>query len=482
MAPTQLSRPVSAFASWAKLTVKGLKPQERVFFGFLIYIVVARLARQLRTRLLGKSGEVCKKDVKVTGTTKKFSQTESDDGSKADLGLSDAAPYYLPVLVRAMDLVQMLQTKTLSSDHTPWGKFKRELWLVFTLIPFLEVFSSHDWANPTDEQVKNHPAKDLKFRMPLFLWTIVELISTVVSLGLICDSKANLRLRDRIGATMMLGIFNGALGITYAHELLHKRDTAGTVAGTALLANVGYVHWSEEHLVGHHKNVATPEDPATARFGQSIYAFLPQTVVGTLKSAWGIEHDRLGGGPLWWLTPKNKVLSGFGYSLGWVACMSAILKQPFKKVLGYFTLQAVVGAGLLEWVNYIEHYGLERKKGEDGKYEPVDPTHSWNSPHRMSNTLLLKLQRHSDHHSFAARPYEVLRNFKESPQLPTGYAGMLPLAAFPPLFRWVMDPLVVANREGKNVEEETKKATRKVNVLTALGLVAGSALVAAIPE
>jgi len=474
-----------------KKFVKAAKektPQELIFLGFIGSLGAARGWRLLKKSLNKESnsgeGSDTVQKVRVVGG-KTFTQTDDDEGATTGLDISAAFPFWLPIIVRLFDLVRVIRDGAagLGGGHTAFGRFKREIWVIFALLPFIEHMTAKDWANPTDKQVKEHPLRDWRFRVPLFLWTIIEIVSTALTLGIVCDPKAKLRIRDRLGATLMLGIFNGALGITYAHELLHKRDFLGKLAGNALLANVCYVHWADEHTIGHHNNVSTPDDPASARLGQSVYEFIPQTLIGTLKSAWSLEKKRLDkdGKPRWWLTHRNKVLSGFIASLVWALCIAKMTKRRVPSILGAFALQSAAGVLLLEWVNYIEHYGLARKKLPGGGYEPVDPTHSWNSPHRLSNTLLLKLQRHSDHHTFANRPYELLRNFKESPQLPTGYTGMIPLACFPSVFKWVMDPLVKAYQEGDG-DQGTVEAEGKLKKLSAVWVGLFAVLINLLPE
>eukprot|EP01062_Namystynia_karyoxenos_P074539 TRINITY_DN71483_c0_g1_i1.p1 TRINITY_DN71483_c0_g1~~TRINITY_DN71483_c0_g1_i1.p1 ORF type:complete len:503 (+),score=200.28 TRINITY_DN71483_c0_g1_i1:85-1509(+) len=459
MAPSQSTLLVRRFAE--------MEPQRQLFLSFILWVCGWRAVRLARKMLRPDSASASDggKEVRVVGSGKVFTQTSSNDGLEAGLGWRAALPYYLPALVRVLDVLDMVRGN--GRGISGWDRFKREMFVIFVLLPVLDHYVAHDWSNPTEEQVRSHPQRDLKFRFPLFLWSALELVTTVLTLGQVADPKAQMPLRDRVGATVILGIFNG-LGINYAHELLHKRDAPGRAAGYALLANVAYVHWAEEHLQGHHAKVGTPEDPASARKGDSLYKFLPRTVGGTLRSAWELEARRLGSTtPLWWLTPRNKVLSGFAATLAWTICIARLTGRKWKEVIGWFGLQASIAVLLLEMVNYIEHYGLSRQKGPDGKYEPVDPTHSWNAPQQLSNVLLLKLQRHSDHHAFAARPYEVLRNFKESPQLPTGYTGMLGLATVPPLFKWIMDPLVEANQEGgKAAEEGTTAAERKMKYVS----------------
>jgi alkane 1-monooxygenase len=116
--------------------------------------------------------------------------------------------------------------------------------------------------------------------------------------------------------------------------------------------------------------------------------------------------------------------------------------------LPFLLVQAFYGASLLEVVNYIEHYGLLRQKDSTGRYERCAPRHSWNSNHLVTNLFLYQLQRHSDHHANPTRRFQALRHFEDSPQLPSGYAGMLVLAYIPPLWFWVMDKRVKAHLNG----------------------------------
>ncbi len=232
-----------------------------------------------------------------------------------------------------------------------------------------------------------------------------------------------------------MGIVSG-IAINTAHELGHKRAGLERWLSKVALAQSGYGHFFIEHNRGHHVRVATPEDPASARLGESFWAFLPRTVAGSLRSAWGLERARLarGGRSSW--TLRNDILNAWAMT----ALLFGGLTAAFGLVvLPYLLAQAVLGFCLLEVVNYLEHYGLLRQRREDGRYERCRPEHSWNSNNVASNVLLYHLQRHSDHHANPTRRYQALRHVDEAPQLPTGYAGMILIALVPPLWRQVMD-------------------------------------------
>jgi alkane 1-monooxygenase len=235
------------------------------------------------------------------------------------------------------------------------------------------------------------------------------------------------------------------VAINTAHELGHKRASSERWLSRVALAQTGYGHFFIEHNRGHHVRVATPEDPASARLGESFYAFWPRTVSGSLRSAWELEKARLARmdrGP--W-TIRNDALSAWAMTLALYGALALVFGPV---VLPYLAIQAVIGFSLLEVVNYLEHYGLLRGRREDGRYERTAPEHSWNSNNVASNVLLYHLQRHSDHHANPLRRYQALRHFDEAPQLPTGYAGMIVAAALPPVWRRVMDHRVLEHYGG----------------------------------
>ncbi|HEV8689133.1 MAG TPA: alkane 1-monooxygenase, partial [Ideonella sp.] len=247
-----------------------------------------------------------------------------------------------------------------------------------------------------------------------------------------------------IGLVLTVGGING-VAINTAHELGHKLPRWERWLARITLAPVAYGHFYVEHNRGHHVRVATPEDPASARLGESYWAFLPRTMIGSVRSAWAIEAARLHARRRSAWHWRNEVLQAWGMTLLLYAALAAAFGPG---VLVFLLVQAFYGASLLEVVNYIEHYGLLRAMRPDGRREPCDATHSWNSSHVLSNLFLYQLQRHSDHHAHPGRRYQALRHCEESPQLPSGYAAMLLLAYVPPLWFKVMDPKVLAHCGG----------------------------------
>lgn len=236
-----------------------------------------------------------------------------------------------------------------------------------------------------------------------------------------------------------LGVIGGILAINVAHELIHRRAVFDRLAGGVLLSMVNYAGFKVEHLRSHHLYVATPKDASTARLNQSVYTFVLKSVWHNPFRAWQLERTRLTrkGLPVWhW---QNELIWWNGLSLMWCV-LCAVLFGPLGVVV--YLLQGVIAAATLEVINYIEHYGLLRQQLPDGRYEPPNPNHSWNSDYFLSNAILLQLQRHADHHANPVVPFPYLRHQKDAPQLPLGYAAMFSVALIPPLWRRIMNPRI----------------------------------------
>jgi alkane 1-monooxygenase len=235
------------------------------------------------------------------------------------------------------------------------------------------------------------------------------------------------------------------VGINTAHELGHKKDALERWLAKITLAQTWYGHFFIEHNRGHHVRVATPEDPASARFGETFWEFLPRSVAGSLRSSWELEAQRmrrLGKSPF---NIRNDVLNAWLMSLVFWGVMIAVFGPA---VIPFMVIQAVFGFTLLETVNYLEHYGLLRQKTESARYERCAPEHSWNSDHVVTNLFLYHLQRHSDHHANPTRRYQTLRSMHGAPSLPSGYASMIALTYVPAVWRNVMDHRVLEHYGG----------------------------------
>ncbi len=313
--------------------------------------------------------------------------------------------------------------------------------LVNALIPALDHLIGEDTNNPPEDVIPNLE-NDRYYN--LLVKTFIPAQYTMTLLGCWLATRKHVPLADRAGITMTVGTLNG-FGINTGHELGHKQDSQNRYAALLALAPTFYTHFRVEHNYGHHKRVATPEDPATSRMGESFWKFLPRTIIGGVKSAIEIETQRLErkGKTFWSL--ENELLQGWAISAGLVGVATALCGP---RAVPFMVAQGAYGASLLEVVNYLEHYGLKRRQDENGKYERTLPEHSWNSNFILSNLLTYQLQRHSDHHANPTRSYQSLRHFENAPRLPGGYPSMLLAAYIPPLWYRIMDQRVVDHYRG----------------------------------
>ncbi|CAA9498430.1 MAG: Alkane-1 monooxygenase [uncultured Solirubrobacterales bacterium] len=342
-----------------------------------------------------------------------------------------------------------------------WGPI-----FVFAVMPLLDTVIGKDSSNPPDSVVKwlEH---DRFYRWCTYIYIPLQYVALVGGAWLLVGG--GLGVVEKIGLALTLGCVNG-IGINTAHELGHKRASLERWLSKIALAPTGYGHFFIEHNRGHHVRVATPEDPASSRMGESFYRFWPRTVAGSLRSSWELEVERLGRSGRGPWTIHNDVLNAWLMTL---VLFGALAVAFGPSLLPYLLLQAVFGFSLLEVVNYLEHYGLLRNKREDGlRYERTRPEHSWNSDNVSSNVLLYHLQRHSDHHAHPMRRFQALRHFDEAPELPSGYATMIVLAAIPPLWRRVMDPRVVAHYGG-DVTRANILPSKREKVLRRYGAATG---------
>jgi len=313
---------------------------------------------------------------------------------------------------------------------------------VYLLIPLLDVFVGADKTNPPEEVVA-WLEQDRYYRWVTYLFLPMQLAAIFVGFWLM-TRHGGLAVVDRIGIAATLGMLNG-VAINTAHELGHKKEHLERWFAKVALAPTGYGHFFIEHNRGHHVRVATPEDPASSRMGETFWTFLPRTVSGSLVNGWRLEKQRLHRMGKKTFSPRNDVLNAWAMT---IVLWAALIVLFGAGIWPYLLIQAVLGFSLLEAVNYIEHYGLVRQKADNGRWERVTPRHSWNNNNTMTNLFLYHLQRHSDHHANPTRRYQALRHFDESPQLPSGYATMIVLAYFPPLWRRVMDKRVLAHYSG----------------------------------
>ena len=325
---------------------------------------------------------------------------------------------------------------------------------IYVVLPMLDYAFGEDDSNPPDS-IMESLASERYYRWVVYLAIPVQYATFIW--GTWMAVNGGLLWHQYLGLLLSVG-FTSGLAINVGHELGHQTSTVERWLAKIALAPVMYGHFYVEHNRGHHVRVATPEDPASSRFGESFYEFLPRCVYGSIKSAWEIEARRLRrqGKSAWSL--DNDLLQAWSITVILFGAMTAWLGWW---ALPFMVLQAVYGGSLLEVVNYLEHYGLLRQKKAGGGYERCQPQHSWNSNHSATNIFLYHLQRHSDHHAYPTRSFQTLRNFEDLPRLPSGYAGMIPLAYVPWLWFKVMDPRVVEHFGGDMRKANIKPSIRQ---------------------
>lgn len=333
--------------------------------------------------------------------------------------------------------------------------------LVFGIFPLADLIVGMDARNPPDSVIK-WLEQDRYYRWCTYLYIPIQYAGLVFAC--VQWSSGDLSVVDSIGLALTMAMVSG-IAINTAHELGHKRASMERWLSKVALAQSGYGHFFIEHNRGHHVRVATPEDPASSRLGESFWAFLPRTVKGSLTSAWELECVRLDRLRARHLSLRNDIVNAWLMTVVLFGLLTAVFGWV---VLPYLLLQAVVGFSLLEVVNYLEHYGLLRQRRDDGRYERTRPEHSWNSNNVASNVLLYHLQRHSDHHANPMRRYQALRHMDDAPQLPTGYAGMIVLATIPPLWRRVMDHRLLEHY-GEDVTRTNIQPSKRAKVLKRYG-------------
>ncbi|MCW2497694.1 alkane 1-monooxygenase [Jatrophihabitans sp.] len=334
--------------------------------------------------------------------------------------------------------------------------------ILYVVLPLVDMLIGADRTNPPEEVVA-WLEQDRYYRWITYAFLPLQLAAVIVGFWLM-TRHGGLAVVDRIGIAATLGMVNG-VAINTAHELGHKKEHLERWFAKVALAPTGYGHFFIEHNRGHHVRVATPEDPASSRLGETFWAFLPRTVLGSLTNGWSLERSRLRRLEKRTFSPGNDILNAWAMT---VVLWAGLILAFGIGIWPYLLIQAVLGFSLLEAVNYIEHYGLVRQQLENGRWERVTPRHSWNNNNTMTNLFLYHLQRHSDHHANPTRRYQALRHFDESPQLPSGYASMIVLCYFPPLWRKVMDKRVLAHYDG-DVTLANIQPSRRAKVLAKYG-------------
>lgn len=309
--------------------------------------------------------------------------------------------------------------------------------IAFQLVPLIDYLIGSDTSNPPEEIVPQLDADPFYQRI---LIAAIPMHFLVVAAGAWLVGTYELSIGFFIAFSAVMGM-NSGMSINTAHEIGHKTTKRERLLSRIVLAVTGYGHFCIEHNVGHHKDVATPEDPASSRMGESIYRFMLREVPGAAKRGWAAETKRLERrGKSFWST-DNHILQSYVMTIMFQGGLVILLGWP---LLAYFLIHNAFAWFQLTSANYIEHYGLLRAKKDNGRYERCQPHHSWNANHIFSNLMMFQLERHSDHHANPSRSYQSLRSFKDLPELPSGYFGMYSLAYIPFLWFKVMDKRVMA--------------------------------------
>ena len=305
----------------------------------------------------------------------------------------------------------------------------------FLIIPVLELFfkpNSKNLSDAEEEMSKDDRSYDivLYLLVPIIYFLIWEFLGSM---------SENLSTSDTVGRILSMGLICGGLGINVAHELGHRKSFFSRTCSKLLLMPSQYMHFYIEHNFGHHVNVGTEEDPATAKYKQSLYSFWITSVIGQYIGAWKLQLKLLKISKHKFFSIKNDMMF---YVIFQLMFIYLIYFNYGITVTIYSLIISVISFLFLETINYIEHYGLSRKKDENGRYERVKTVHSWNSNHVVGRLVLYELTRHSDHHFISSKKYQVLESIDESPQLPYGYPTSILLSMVPPLWFKIMNPRV----------------------------------------
>jgi alkane 1-monooxygenase len=305
--------------------------------------------------------------------------------------------------------------------------------LAWLIIPSIELFIKPDPKNMSAAEEELARA-DKTYDLILYLIVPVQFTALYFFLKNITDPA--LTWYDITGRVWVMGLLCGVFGINVGHELGHRVNVWEQTLAKMLLLTSLYMHFYIEHNKGHHKRVATPEDPSSARYGEWIFSFYFRSVIFSYLSAWHIAGNDVKKKGKTAFSLYNEMIQFHFIQIAFVILIYLLFGWLTTI---YFLAAAIIGFLLLETVNYIEHYGLQRKALGEGKYERAMPAHSWNSDHVIGRLFLFELSRHSDHHYLASRKYQMLRHHDDSPQMPTGYPGMMLLALLPPVWFWVMN-------------------------------------------
>ncbi|MEM9052183.1 MAG: alkane 1-monooxygenase [Bacteroidota bacterium] len=332
-----------------------------------------------------------------------------------------------------------------------WYSFNTHGWqtflpfiYIFVCIPFFELFLKPDDEN-FEKEVEKSVLDNVLYDIQVYMTVPIQLL--MLGYFLFAMQEPGLATIDKVGRIVSMGLCCGVFGINVGHELGHRREVYERWMAKIHLMTSLNMHFMHEHNNHHHKAVSTPEDPATAKYNEPLYVFWIRSMTGVYAMAWKLERDRLKRQGISFFSWQNQMITDTLIQLTLLVSIGFFFGIA---TVGYFAIAALIGHLLLETINYIEHYGLMRQLIGD-RYERVTPKHSWNSDHRIGRIHLFELSRHSDHHFRPGRKYQILRHMEESPQMPTGYPGMMILATIPPLWFAVMNKRVHAINGSKEL-------------------------------
>lgn len=315
-------------------------------------------------------------------------------------------------------------------------------WIVIPTLEALIPANRKNLSEAEEELAKN----DRTYDVILYLVVVCQFTALIIFLN--SFTQPGLSNWDIAGRITAMGMLCGTMGINVGHELGHRNKRFEQFLAKASLMTSMYMHFFIEHNKGHHKNVATPNDPSSARYNESIYLFWPRTLLFTYLSAWHIANDEMKKKEKSLFSLKNEMLQIHFIQFLFIGTVLSVFGP---NILLFYFCSAFMGMLLLESVNYIEHYGLQRKQTAENKFERAMPSHSWNSNHVLGRLMLFELSRHSDHHYMASRKYQILRHHDTAPQLPTGYPGSMLLALVPPLWFYIMNRKINELRENPSI-------------------------------
>jgi alkane 1-monooxygenase len=348
------------------------------------------------------------------------------------LGLSAVRTVEIAVRFVPHMLALVVVTSTLYHLPHPFGPVG---WLFLTA-PILESVLGEQRSRRTPSH-----AERIACQLAPWLWLPLQAAVLVAGISIVRDAP------DPVAAAWLAipaGMLSGMFGLAAAHELMHRRERIAQSAAALLLVSCGYGHFLVEHVRGHHRRVGTLADPATARLGESVYAFLPRTLKGGLVSAWRLEAERLARSGRRVFDPRNRLIALGALSI--LLCAAAWLAAGLAGAV-FFVVQGAVSAAILEVTNYIQHYGIVRREAVRGVRNPIAAVHAWDCAFRLTNLLLIDLGRHSDHHLRPARGADMLELRRDAPRLPAGYFTLFVLALLPPLWMQIINPRVMLVRK-----------------------------------